>query len=442
MSIKFSGDIALTGGANIDINKFEYDRQNINEKAMSYILSILKKNNLSMFTSDEVEKFENNFADYVGAKHVVLMNSCTTSIYASLLSLNLPKNSLIAVPDYTYIGTCQPILACGHIPVFLDIEPTTQTLSIKSLKKVIKKYNIKALIHPHLFGSDDSSEEIYDLCSYHEIHYISDCAQLLGNKKVTSSLIEKGMACFSFGESKILRIGEGGAVATNSSSMAEKLRMIRHEGEIWTNVNSSRISNWNPSPYDVINHLACIRPGLNFRPTSFMASIGNILLEQIEPTISSFTQNANELTKILKKHDRFSLPKPFERTWWTYPVLLKKRDISRDALLAAYLAEGIPIGVHFPRLMSEQPVFTSSNSIVPEKTDGAQEFANNHFVFPIYPNITEKNILSIKDVTNKILLSEDIYNKNINQVAAKFLSSKSLKELSSGLFFFLKSNTS
>src|SRR5205807_4887759 len=114
---------------------------------------------------------------------------------------------------------CLPVICAGAKAIFIDIDLYTQSMSVDCLRREFEKRPIQAVIQPHLFGKATNAEAISALCTEYGATYISDCAQYLGNEKFNLPICQLGMSCFSFGDSKILRIGEGGAIVTNSEML-------------------------------------------------------------------------------------------------------------------------------------------------------------------------------------------------------------------------------
>lgn len=429
-------DLALLGGQPITTQQeFPRDRTSVTEEVKRALLQTLISGSWSMFTSEEVAIFEEEFSAYTGAKHAVLVNSCTTAIHASLLASGITSHSRVAVPEYTYVGTCLPVAAVGASPVFIDIDSDTQSISPDALKAEFEKGPIDAVIQAHLFGKPGNINAIFELCKRYGATYIGDCAQLLGNKQLTSKISKEGVCCFSFGESKVLRIGEGGAVTTDSYEIAEKIRLARHEGELWLGHNRSRVEGWMPTPKNVINDLASVQIGLNYRPTAFIATLGRAKLKELDDVLSRTDDNASYLFKKLSHLSKLTLPNPKERIWWTYPLVINDTQIDRDVLLAALLAEGIPVGVHFPRLMSEHPILKSIGANSLDPFPNAEFFSENHLVLPIYPNLSSEHMELISTAICKVL---ECYTPDIKLEAQRYLATRQLSELCSGLFMFLE----
>jgi dTDP-4-amino-4,6-dideoxygalactose transaminase len=331
-----------------------------------------------------------------------------------------------------------PIVALGARPVLVDVDLDSQTIALDSLKHAFDKHPIRAVIQAHLFGRSTGAPEIKALCERNGAAYISDCAQLIGDKAITSMLSELGPTCYSFGDSKLLRIGEGGAVATNSAAVAERVRLARHEGEVWLRHGASRLVAEKTAIQDVICGLASVRLGLNFRPLAIAASLGRVVLRELAERLHQTRANAEALTEGLQGLDDLALPEAKERTWWTYPVLIRRDGIRRDVILAALLAEGIPVGVHFPRLLAHQPLIQRFAIFELSELQGAVEFSERHLVLPIYPPLTPAHMNVISTAFHKVLSSDQLRSKKAIQQAQQLLNDWPIDELCDGLFVFLK----
>lgn len=431
--------LAIDGGYPVvNIGEFPLDRVSVSQDLENSLLNTFNSGGWSMFTSPEIIKFEDEFSNHIGSNYTVLMNSCTSSIYAALMAHKVTKGKIIGVPAYTYIGTCIPAISLGAKLVFIDITSDTQTLSPESLETEFKKYKMDLIIQAHLFGKVSYASEIFSLCKLNGASYISDCAQVIGLRKSTQPLMDFGISCFSFGESKLLRIGEGGAACSNNEELIERIKLTRHEGELWLNHNISRINGWSPSPFDVINNLASVQIGLNFRPNSLIASIGRVKLKELNSLLEKNKKNADYLLKHLSVIEEIKLPSSSERTWWTFPIIINSSYIDRNFILAALLAEGIPAGVHFPRLMNKQPIL-QRNALNKEKAFfNAKFFSDNHIVLPIYPALDEFHMDLIVKAINKIFKTKTSIK---NRGGHSHLKKMKIKELCSGLFMFLTNNS-
>lgn len=431
---------ALLGGKPaFEAGRFPMDGTSMSESCIAAVVETMRSGWHSMFTSPEVERFETEFAAFVGARHAVLVNSCTSAITCSLIAAGVSSGDVVALPAYTYIGSCMPVIGLGAKPLFVDVDASTGLLDVDSLRNALTRHSVKAVIHPHLFGTAQNTAKVAELAANYGACYVADSAQFLGQRHATQLMAECGSACFSFGESKLLRVGEGGAVATNSDSVAERLRMARHEGEQWTRLGASRLTTNLPTPRDVLSGLASVQAGFNFRPPAIVAALARVKLRELPELLDQTRTRAEAYGEVLESQAVLSLPRGEKRTWWTYPVRVEEPSVRRDVLLAAALAEGMPIGVHFPRLLHEHPIVSRTDPIIAGALEGARSFSENHLVLPLYEALPVGDVRDIAMALAQLLVSVDnLRTDNAVDVARDLLQNRSVESLASGLFFFLQ----
>jgi len=429
--------LALLGGhARVARGSVPNDFANVTVKGLDAVERTLRSGRWSMFTSPEVEEFEEEFANYVGADYVVMVNSCTTAILAALRASGVESADGVAVPAYTYVGSCLPLLEVGARPVWVDVSATTPNMDAAGLHAAVTSEDLTAVVIPLLFGSSLGIDEAVAACMDTRTSLIFDCAQFLGDRETTARLVEIGLCCFSFGESKLLRIGEGGAVATNSRELADRVRRFRHEGESWLNQDVSRLALDSIAPLDVLESLGSAQRGLNLRPLAYAASMGRAQLSELPSFLEMTYRNANEFDRAIGSE--VLIKKPHSRKiWWSYPCVLQE-PLERNTVLAALLAEGIPVGVHFPRLLPQHPVFGGDLSTsLAGRFPNATKFAERHLVFPIYPAIEPETARSIGELTRDVLQDTSLHSEAARSAGQKLLQDARLADLSSGLYMFL-----
>lgn len=429
--------LALLGGhARIARGSVPTDFATLTDEGLEAVEETLRSGRWSMFNSPEVEAFEEEFANYVGADYVVMVNSCTTAILAALRASGVESDDRVAVPAYTYVGSCLPLIEIGARPVWVDVSAATPNMDAAGLHAAFISGELAAVVIPLLFGSSLGIDETISACVDSRTSLIFDCAQFLGDRETTARLVEIGICCFSFGDSKLLRIGEGGAVATNSCAIADRVRRFRHEGESWLDQDVSRLALESVAPLAVLESLGSAQRGLNLRPLAYAATVGRAQLIEMPNFLEMTHRNANEFDRAIGSE--VLIKKPHSRKiWWSYPCVVQK-PLERNTLLAALLAEGIPVGVHFPRLLPQHPIFggdlsTSLAGIFPNATN----FAEQHLVFPIYPAIEPETARSIGEVMLDVLEDPSLHSEAARSAGQKLLQDARLSDLSSGLYMFL-----
>lgn len=410
----------------------------LSENASARVAAALTGGQWSMFTSPEVELFEREFADFVGARHAVLVNSCTTAILASLHAVGLGSSDIVAVPAFTYVGSAMPLKEISARVCWLDVEPLTGNVNSRELRRLARENDLQGAVLPLLFGYGGEAKELAATCQELDIAAVFDCAQFLGDREVTAHLVDAGPCCFSFGDSKLLRIGEGGAVATNSDEVAERVRRFRHEGESWLREDASRLSLSEVGPNDVLHGLASTHRGLNLRPLALAAALGRAQLEALPGILDITARHARVYDDALADLELATTPAP-RSVWWTYPLVVDESR-NRDTILAALLAEGIPCGVHFPRLLPEHPALDhiSVPEVAVDTLVGAMRFARSHLVLPIYPRLDDRMTSALSSAVRDVLTDERLASSTADAAAAGFLQYARIRSLSSGLYMFLE----
>src|ERR1051326_2348223 len=201
----------------------------------SEILSVLDDGILTSAAKEggkRVRDFEFELRNFLKVKHVVAVNSGTAALYAALLAADIKKDDEILLPSFTFVATANSVAALGARPVFVDINTHDYTLDIADLKSKITTKS-KAIIPVHLYGHPSDIDEIVEIANKHSLDVIEDACQSVGSTYKHKQTGTIGlMGCFSMYASKVLTCGEGGAIATNSDNIAEKLRMIRNHGMV------------------------------------------------------------------------------------------------------------------------------------------------------------------------------------------------------------------
>ena len=213
--------------------------------------------NSSFIGGNYLKLFEQNFSNFIGTKYCIGCGNGTDAIEIGIESLNLPKNSEIIVPANSFIATSEAVTRLSHKVVFADYSKDDYTISLDS---IISKFNskTKVIILVHLYGYPCDMKNIIEFANKNKIMIIEDCSQAHGAMYRNKNVGTFGdISTFSFYPGKNLgAYGDGGAVLTNNSRLAKKIRMIANHGRI-----------------DKYNHLI---EGRNSRLDNIQAGILNI----------------------------------------------------------------------------------------------------------------------------------------------------------------------
>lgn len=185
----------------------------------------------SLVLGPETESFEHEFAEYVGARLAVGVNSGTDALILALLALGIDVGDEVIIPALTAPATAAAVRSVGAMPRFVDVSPQTLTMDPSSVERQIT-INTRCLIPVHLHGCPAAMDSLTDIAARHGLALIEDCAQAHGTTFDGRHVGTFGsIGCFSFYPTKNLgAFGDGGMCVTNDQQIAQRLRRLRCYG--------------------------------------------------------------------------------------------------------------------------------------------------------------------------------------------------------------------
>lgn len=343
--------------------------------------SVLRSGNYIL--GQEVRAFEQNFANFIGLNHCVTVNSGTDAIILALKALGIGEGDEVITVSHTAVATVAAIELCGAVPVLVDVDPKTYCLNPELLESALSEKS-KAILPVHLYGHAADMPSIMSFAKRHGLFVVEDCAQAHGSNLGGQTVGTFGdVACFSFYPTKNLgAIGDGGAVLTNQSALADKLLLLRQYG--WRERYVSEI------------------PGLNTRMDEMQAAILNIKLPYLLGDNNRRRKIADFYSQNLREAELF-LPTEAEsvvHTWHLYVIQTDNR-----ANLITYLHQnGVGCGVHYPQAVHQQPAYRN-------RLKGANNLPVTEALIPrilslpMYPQLPLEDV---KKVCQLLLLSHEL----------------------------------
>jgi len=276
--------------------------------------------------------------------------------------------------------------SCGLFDVshMLQLEINATNDNTKKLEKIISK-NSKIIMPIHYSGLPCQIEKIRTIAKKHKKILIEDSAESIGAKVNGKKVGTFGDASiFSFAGNKVLTTGEGGAITTNSSTLAKKLKLIRSHGR--------KIGNYFLST----NKPEYTQIGYNWRMSSITAAIGISQLEKIEKIISLRRKNANSLSSYFKKIPEIVIPpepKNSKHVYQLYSILVPN-STQRNKLQKFLESKGIMSKVFF------YPVHETTYYKKMQKHSSlknTEDVSKRILSLPLYPTMTKQDLNLIKD---------------------------------------------
>jgi len=280
-----------------------------------------------------VDRFEKEFALYVGSKYAIATVNGTAALHISLLLADVKKDDEVITQPLTFIATCNAVSYIGAKPIFVDVDLDTMGLSPKSLKifletnceiienKCINKMTrktIKACVPMHTFGHPCRIEEIKDICNSWNISLVEDAAESLGSyykNKHTGTFGKVGV--FSFNGNKIITSGGGGVIVTDDESVAKRAKHI---------TTTAKVSH----PYEYVHD----EIGYNYRLPNINAALLVAQLEQLKNFVASKRGLAIKYKEFfaINNINFITEPKDSKSNYWLQAVLLDDENQRNEFL--------------------------------------------------------------------------------------------------------------
>ena len=279
---------------------------------------------------ERVRAFEERFADFIGSRHAVMVNSGSSAnlLAVSILSSRLVPNGLhpgdeVIVPAVTWPTTVSPIIQNGCTPVFVDVDPQTLNLRPEDLQQAWSP-RTRGIFVVHLLGNPVAMEAVMSFARERDLWVMEDTCESLGSTIGDRRAGAIGhVGTFSFYFSHHITTVEGGMLVTNDNRLADLARSMRAHG--WTRDMSNRAELESASPW-VDPRFLFVHLGYNLRPTELQAAFGLAQLRQLDNFNQARRSNAKRLLGRLAGVSDELLPVAEQEggrsTWFGFPFML------------------------------------------------------------------------------------------------------------------------
>ncbi|MEW6679745.1 MAG: DegT/DnrJ/EryC1/StrS family aminotransferase [bacterium] len=285
------------------------------------------------------KKFEDKLARYLGVKEVICVNSGTSALHLSLMSILKPGDEVL-VQSLTFVACYQAISACFAIPISCEIDPKTCLIDLNDAKERITN-KTKAIMPVHYAGRVGDLDKIYDFAREHKLRVIEDASHSFGTTYKGKKVGSMGdIVCFSFDGIKNITCGEGGAIVSQDNSVLEYIKDARLLGiHKDTQKRYQGLRSWE---FDVSHQ------GYRYHMSNLFAAIGLVQLDRLEAEFKPARQRiAKYYQKMLRPIKGILLfEDDYEQTIphiFPIRVLDGKRDLLREYLMDS----GIECGIHY-----------------------------------------------------------------------------------------------
>ncbi|MBE0609680.1 MAG: DegT/DnrJ/EryC1/StrS family aminotransferase [Dehalococcoidia bacterium] len=347
----------------------------IGDAEKSAVMEVLDSGQLAM--GSRTESFEKAFAEYVGAKHAIGVNSGTAALIVALQAHGVGPGDEVITTPFSFIATATSIIACGATPVFVDIDPFDLNLDPNQVEDAITDQT-KAVMPVHLYGHPARIAEIQEICEDNGLALVEDAAQAHGAEHAGRRVGTFGTGCFSFYPTKNMTTGEGGIITTNDDEVARLCRIIRSHGQ------EVRYK------HDYF--------GLNWRMQDMNAAIGLVQMDYIEDWNKARIANAEKLATLIRTVETPRVRDGDRHVFHQFTVrVLRDRDGVQKQLQDA----GIGSAVHYPIPIHHQPIMRQMG--FGEGSFPVAEAAAGHVLsLPVHPSLGPEDVEYIAAALNRI----------------------------------------
>ena len=339
---------------------------------------------------ENVNKFEEEIANYVGVKTGAALSAGSAAIHLGLKALNVKQGDIVFCSSLTFSATCNPIIYQNATPVFIDSEYETWNMDPLALEKAFEKYpNPKAVIVVHLYGTPAKMDEIIKICKKHNVPLIEDAAESLGsiyNGQQTGTFGEYGV--FSFNGNKIITTSGGGMLVSNNEDGIKKVRF------------------WATQSKEPVRHYEHKEIGYNYRMSNICAGIGRgqlkVLDKRIEKKTGIYNKYKNELEKV-KEIKMQPIPKNTMPNHWLSVMTIDKDSKVKPLNIMETLEKENIDSRPVWKPMHLQPVFKEYDFIT-AKNDGtsvSEDLFNRGVCLPSDTKMTEEEQERVIDIIKK-----------------------------------------
>jgi dTDP-4-amino-4,6-dideoxygalactose transaminase len=317
-----------------------------------------------------VERFEEQFARFVGSRYAIGVGSGTAALELALKAAHIGAGDEVILPANSFFATAEAVSNVGARPVFADVNPRSFHLDVASSERLITA-RTKAIIPVHLYGWAMDMTALQKLADQHRLTIIEDAAQAHGTERDGIPVGGSGrLTCFSFYPGKNLgAYGDGGIVTCNDEVHAERLRLLRDHG----------------SPAKYVHVIV----GTNSRLDALQAAVLSVKLHYLREWNARRVQHA--IAYAAKLRNSYiqvpEIPSGREHNFHLFVIRAKNRDALRQHLHA----RGIGTGIHYPEPLHLTPAYRKLGYAMRGSLPVAEALAPEILSLPMYPELSESH---------------------------------------------------
>ena len=337
------------------------------------VLEVLRSGSIAQ--GPKVKQLEDEFGATFGLDHVIAVNNGTTALVAAIEVLDLRPGDEVLTTPFTFVATLNAILEAGATATFADIREDDFNLDPDSVRERLTD-RTKVLAPVHLYGQMADMAPIEELAQSRGLRILEDSAQSHGATYQGRAAGSYGLGTFSLYATKNLTTGEGGLIATDDATLADRLRVLRNQGM--------------RARYEYV------MAGHNYRLTDLQAAVGIPQLSRYRALVETRRRNADRLSEGLAGAPGIVLPRELpgrEHVWHQYTIrVTEEARVSRDEFAERLLELGVGSGAYYPRLVTDYDAYRSHPRVALSETPVAARIASEVVSLPVHHHLTDAEL--------------------------------------------------
>ncbi len=329
----------------------------------------------------KVQEFEQKTAAFLGVRHAVAVNACTSAMHLAMKIAGVRSGDEIILSDYTCMADVNAVLMAGGVPVFVDIDSRTFNMDANLVEEKISE-KTKVILSIDQIGLANDLDKIKKIADRHKIVVVDDAATAFGGKYKNKFLGSNGfVTTFSFHPRKMITTGEGGMLVTDNEQVAENARILRATGASVSDLERHKAKGMVLQKY--------YDSGYNYRMTDIQATLGIVQLSKAEEIIRIRREQAELYSAAFSGMEELTVPFVPEyatHAWSSYCLTLNPNSkYSVAELLSKMAAKNISCRFGIQPLHQE-PFFENRNFKDIDYPESCRMGLQTFFI-PIYPGL-------------------------------------------------------
>jgi dTDP-4-amino-4,6-dideoxygalactose transaminase len=394
-------DLAMNGGPAVRSAPFA-PWPHFEPDEIEAAVHVLQSGRINYWTGDEGQQFEKEFAAQAGSKYGVAVANGTVALELALCALGIGPGDEVIVPCRTFIASASCVVMRDAKPILADVDQESQNLTADTIRPLLTP-RTKAIIAVHLAGWPCEMDPIMALAREHGLKVIEDCAQSQGatyNGQPVGSFGD--VAAFSFCQDKIMSTGgEGGMLTTSQEAIWERAWSFKDHGKSYDAVYKRQ----HPIGFRWLHESF----GTNWRLTEFQSALGRVLLRKLPMMVDVRRRNAAILTQEFQQLSALRVTLPpghIGHSYYKYYLFIRPELLgdgwTRDRILAAILAEGIPCYSGACSEIYLEKAFAPSLRPA-ERRRIARELGETSLMFLVHPTLSDSDMREACRAVSKVL---------------------------------------